>query len=448
MKFSGFSVLLVIGLFAAVVGCGGGGAGGSSGNPVPGIYEAAYSRGGGAIVINIPSTGQATAILSDESGGIFTGPVTDTSFQGVITVSGTLTSATNPGSTIALDATATIIGSVVTINGQLAGAFSVSFTAQEAGTANNLTVSTVAGDYTGSYVTSQGGQQVDQGTLTASVSTTGVFTGGNSTNTFNAKLGNGGGYVGTTTFPDLTSTAPIYGVVTVVSAGNLSVSYTIPGSSPSTTQTGTITLSKVSTANPFIGNFVGSSLFPSSPAGISSVTLGVTTNGTATGTLTDPQISSNQATFTGSITSAGVFTAVETAGSQTHQLHGTLMVNSAHEVVGQVFSDSSQTGSFVTLSKVNAALQFAGHFTGNISGFQTGTADITIGSTGIVSGTETLTGGSPLTLSGSVSVLGQATIGVQGGGTSSGGAAFDGSGHLVIVIGNATATETISLINA
>src|SRR5579872_4441945 len=84
-------LLIVTAALAVSMGCGGGGGGGPTGNANPGLYEGAYSRGGGSVVIDVASQGPITMILTDESGGTFMGTVTESQTQGSFDFSGTLT---------------------------------------------------------------------------------------------------------------------------------------------------------------------------------------------------------------------------------------------------------------------------------------------------------------------------------------------------------------------
>src|SRR6476620_10969133 len=122
-------LLVVVCCVCTSCGGGGGGGGGATSNANPGIYEGAYSRGGGSIVIDVASQGAIKVILTDESGGTYTGTVTESQTQGSFDFTGTLHNTQSPTQTLSLTASLIPGGSQVTINGQVSGAFSVSFAA-------------------------------------------------------------------------------------------------------------------------------------------------------------------------------------------------------------------------------------------------------------------------------------------------------------------------------
>ena len=239
--------LAVISVIAA--GCAGG-AIGTVGNAQPGLYEAAYSRGGGSLAINIPPTGNIIAFLVDESGGNFTGKLTQTTVQGVTTYTGTLDNTQAPTTTVDLMATLSG-GQAPTISGSLTGAFSVSFTADKVSAGTSETPFAFAGNYTGTVSMTQNGQPLDSGTVNASSSSTGVFNATftstahpTETGSVSATITVGAGVIGLLTPPG-GSELVLIGTITKPDSTHVTITFTLPGSSPSETITGTMNLTKV-----------------------------------------------------------------------------------------------------------------------------------------------------------------------------------------------------------
>jgi len=430
----GWNLLFVVALGICTA-CGGGGGGGASANANPGIYEGAYSRGGGSIVIDVSATGPINAILTDESGDTYVGTLTENRTMGSIDITGTLHNTKTPSKILSINSSLSI-GSTITINGQITGEFSVSFGAVKVADANNLTISSVTAPYTGTYVTQQGSQQIDAGTIDAVVTGPGEFCGkATSTTTpgqirfFSSALGNGGGFVGLVTSPDEQTLQPFFGTASKTSNG-ITVNFTNPGSSPTQPATGTLTLTKFapSPTNPFAGTFTGSAFSPTGPS-ISSLHVTVKADGTLSVTSTDT-ISGTTSTVSGFTSSDGKIVAVNGSGLF---VDGSWAFNTSNQLAGSVsFADFNPPTVF-RLTKSNQPLQFVGAWGGPFTeGSTTGNITVIVSTNGSVSGTETPTGGSPITFSGSVDATGNLTL-TGPFGTSHGGVALTPQ-HLEMII--------------
>lgn len=241
-------ILVLCLLLGASAGCGGGGSA-ETGNANPGVYEAAYSRGGGSLVINIPSGGGAiNAILVDEAGGTFSGTLTGSPGSGGFHINGTLHDIASPSTTIVVDAVVTLANGVE-ISGNLTGALSVSFLATRQEPANDLTPAQLLGTWQGTDILMQGHLQVAADNVFISFSSTGILTGTwqsiaipSTGGSFSARVASGGGFVGTSIANGQSSPVIFFGTITKPSADHLTVKFTNPGSSPGQDTTGTMTL--------------------------------------------------------------------------------------------------------------------------------------------------------------------------------------------------------------
>ena len=432
--------LLLCMLIIGVVGCGGGGGGGgSNGNVNPGIYAAAYSRGGGSIIINIPPSGSITAVVVDENGVTYAGTLTETPGAPVEDLTGTLANVTNPTQTLDFTGTFTPIGSLITINGQFTGDFSITFTANEVHSSTNLKVSDVAASYTGTVTIMQGTLQLDSGNVNATINSSGALSGTatstanpSGTTSFTGTVVQGGGVAGLVIPAGQSSQDPFFGTVTIPSTNHLTIDVTVPGSSPSENLTVTLNLAKGSGSSPFTGSYKGPSFLNAGGGKISFATLNVLANGSFTGTSTDA-LSGNQSSFDGTIASDG--TVIGSSGSSS--LAGTLAFNSSNQLAGTLIVGQNGQSALdtVVFIKNGQPLQFVGNWAGPFSTIvgtgESGNESTTVSTSGTVSGVLTPTGGSPETYSGTINSLGQLTFSDPTE-TLTGGGALDASGNFII----------------